>query len=173
MRRHETGNRYPATGPYMGRSQTEKCVLEKTHKIAQRATALAQWCTSWRRQPRACVRNLGTNPRGIMCLLDGVLLGIQASWLMVHQRLLFASFFSDYGASNHAPPTMGRAVVLSSIVTAIPLRWWRTMARSKAHDLLHRSAWSAVDRAANNIANMATSLAPSNLRRDSKAPGRS
>ena len=42
-----------------------------------------------------------------MCLLDGVLTGVQAPPWMVHQQLVFASSFSGYGASNHAPPTMG------------------------------------------------------------------
>ena len=60
----------------------------------------------------------------------------------------------------------------SSFATAILLQRWQMRARSKAHDPLHRSAWSAADRPANNVANMAASLAPSNLRRDSKAPGR-
>ena len=61
---------------------------------------------------------------------------------------------------------MGIAVALSSIAAAIPLRWWRMMARWKAHDPLRQSAWSAADRAANNVANMVASLAPSNLHRD-------
>ena len=43
---------------------------------------------------------------------------------------------------------MGIAVALSSIAAAIPLRWWRMMARLKAYNPLFRSAWSAADRAA-------------------------
>ena len=138
-------------GPILNRKAR---VRYKTHKIARRATALAQRCTSWCREPRAYVRTLGTNPRCIMCLLDGVLIGIQAPRWVVHQRLLFSSSFSSSGASNHAPLTMGIAVALLSIATAMPLRWWRTMACSKAHDPLCQSAWSAADRAANNVANM-------------------
>ena len=46
---------------------------------------------------------------------------------------------------------MGITVALSSIAAAIPLRWWRMMARSKAHDPLRRSAWSAADRGANYV----------------------
>ena len=46
---------------------------------------------------------------------------------------------------------MGIAAALSSIEAAIPLRWWRMMARWKAHDPLRLSAWSAADRAANYV----------------------
>ena len=56
-----------------------------------------------------------------MCLLDGVLVGVQAPRWMVHQWLLFASSFSGSGASNHVPPTMGITVTLSSIAAAIPM----------------------------------------------------
>ena len=62
------------------------------------------------------------------------------------------------------------AVALSSIAAAIPMRWWRMMARLKAHNPLRRSAWSAADRPDNNVADMAIPLAPSNLRPDSMAP---
>ena len=50
----------------------------KTHKIGRIAKALAQWCTAWHRQPKARVQNLGINLRVIMCLLDHVVLGVQA-----------------------------------------------------------------------------------------------
>ena len=56
-----------------------------------------------------------------MCLLDGVLVGVQAPRWVVYQWLDFVSCFSGSGASTHAPPTMGIAVDLSSIGTAIPL----------------------------------------------------
>ena len=36
-----------------------------THKIVRVAQPLAQWCTSWPRKPRACVRNLNINPKAI------------------------------------------------------------------------------------------------------------
>ena len=98
-----------------------------------------------------------------MCLVGGVLVGVQAPRLAARQRLDFASSFSGSGASNHAPPTMGIAVALSSIATAIPLRWWRMMARSKAHDPLRRFGWSTANRATNNVVEMAAPLAPSNL----------
>ena len=68
---------------------------------------------------------------------------------------------------------MGIAVAYRTIATAIPLRWWQMMARSKANDPLRRSAWSAADRAANYVVEMAAPLAPSNLLRDSMAPARS
>ena len=58
------------------------------------------------------------------------------------------------------------------IAAAILIDWWQMRCRWKGHDPRHRLVWSPADRAANNIANMAASLAPSNLRRGSKAPGR-
>ena len=64
-------------------------------------------------------------------------------------HLVFGSSFCGCSSSYHEPPTMGIAVALSSIAAVIPLRWWRMRARSKAHDPLRRSAWSAADRAAN------------------------
>ena len=71
--------------------------------------------------------------RGIMYFLDGVLVGVQAPPWVVHQWLLFAFSFSDSGAPNHAPPSMGIAAALSYIATVIPLHLRRMMARSKAH----------------------------------------
>ena len=50
----------------------------KTHKFGSAANALARWCTSWCHQLRACVSNPDINSRGIMCLLDNVVFGIQA-----------------------------------------------------------------------------------------------
>ena len=38
---------------------------------------VAQWCTSWNGQPWPCVRAPGTKPRGIMCLLVGVMAKVQ------------------------------------------------------------------------------------------------
>ena len=105
-----------------------------------------------------------------MCLLDGVLIWVQAPRWVVHQRLVFVTSFSGPGASNLEPPTMGIAVALLSIATAIPLRWWQMMARSKAHDSLRQFGWSAADRAYNNVADMAIPLAPLNLQQDSVAP---
>ena len=65
---------------------------------------------------------------------------------------------------------MGITVALSSIVAVIPLRWWRMMACSKAHDPLRQSVWSAADRPENNVADVVIPLAPSNLRQDLMAP---
>ena len=50
----------------------------KTHEIGMTAKSLVERCTSWRRQPRACVQKPGINPRGIMCLLDDGVFGVQA-----------------------------------------------------------------------------------------------
>ena len=99
-----------------------------------------------------------------MCLLDGVLARVQAPRWAVHQRLIFASSFSGSVASSHAPPGHENKHRKSSFAMAILLRQWRMRAQWKAHDPLRQSAWLDADRAANNAANMAASLAPLNLR---------
>ena len=48
------------------------------YEIGRPANTLAQWCTSWYHQIRICVQNTDVNPRDIMCLLDSVVLGVQA-----------------------------------------------------------------------------------------------
>ena len=63
----------------------------------------------------------------------------------------FGIFFCGCGSSNLDRLTMGIAVALSFIAAAILLCWWQMMARSKAHDPLCRSAWSAAHRAANCV----------------------
>ena len=126
--------------------------------------------TSWNRQPRLCVRTLGTNPGGCMCLLDCVPVKVQALPLAMHQGLDLCSSFCGCGASNLKPSTIEIAVALSSIAAASPLRWWQMGSCSKAHDPLHRFEWSVADQADNNVANMAILLAPSNPRQDSIAP---
>ena len=50
----------------------------ETHEIGRVAKILTQWCTSWRFQHKACARSPGVNPRVIICLLDDVVLGVQA-----------------------------------------------------------------------------------------------
>ena len=51
----------------------------ETHEIGRPgATALAQWSTSWSPKMLPLVQTRGVHPRGIACLLDGVLLGVQA-----------------------------------------------------------------------------------------------
>ena len=83
---------------------------------------------------------------------------------------VIVGFFSGSDAWNLEPPTMGIAVTLSLIVTAIPLRWWQTIARSKAHDPRCQFGWSAAHQADNNFTNMAIRLAPLNLHQDSMTP---
>ena len=56
-----------------------------------------------------------------MCLLDGVLVGIQAPRWVVHQLLLFTYSVSGFGASNHASPAMRIAVAMDGKATAIPM----------------------------------------------------
>ena len=70
----------------------------------------------------------------------------------------FAYSFSGSSASNLEPPTMGIAVALSSIATAIPLRWRQMMARSKANGPLCQFGWSATDQTDNNVAGVCTYL---------------
>ena len=66
--------------------------------LAVLLSASAQWCTSWRHQPRACVRTQGINPRGIMCLLDGVVLVVQAPYWEPLQEVAARSFFGGAGS---------------------------------------------------------------------------
>ena len=82
----------------------------------------------------------------------------------------FHRFFSGSGMSNHAPQTMGIAVALSYIATAIPLRWRQMMAHSKAHDPIRWLEWASANQTDNNVADMVIPLAPLNLRWDSMAP---
>ena len=66
----------------------------KTHEFGSAANALAQWCTSWCHQPRACIRNPGVNPRGIMRLLDVMwFLGFKPRARNFYKRLHHAPFF--------------------------------------------------------------------------------
>ena len=69
-------------------------------KNGRPATSLAQRCTSWRRQPKACVWTPGTNQRGIMYLLDGTLVKIQAPCWVAHQQIVLGSFSCGSGLSN-------------------------------------------------------------------------
>ena len=89
-----------------------------------------------------------------MYLLIGVRGGVQAPPWWAYQQLVLGSSFCGCGSSKLEPPTMGIAVAQSSIAAAIPLRWWGMMARSKSHDPLRRSAWSAADRPDNKVADM-------------------
>ena len=70
----------------------------KLTKLAVLQNALAQRCTSWRRQPRACVRTQGVNLRGIMYLFDDVVLGVQASHEEPLQEAAAHSFFRGAGS---------------------------------------------------------------------------
>ena len=134
---------------------------------------MAQWCTSWDGQPWPCVRAPGTKPRGIMCLLVGVVARVQAPRWVVCQRFVLSSSFGGCGSSNLEPPTMGIAVALSSIAAAIPLHALVTndgsLESQRPPPSIHmvgRSLGGQLRR------RQAASLAPSNLRRDSKAPAR-
>ena len=134
--------------------------------------ALAQRCTSWCHQLRSWVQTLGVNLRGIMCLLVDVFFRVRAPCWEVRQQLVFGSSFCGRSSSILEQPDHENTRRKSSFATATLLRRWQMRARLKAHDPLRRFAWSAADRPANNVANMAASLAPSNIRRDLKALGR-
>ena len=59
----------------------------KTHKIGSAAKCIDRVVHLWRRQPRACVRTQGINPRGIMCLLDDVVFGFKPRARNRYKRL--------------------------------------------------------------------------------------
>ena len=63
-------------------------------KLAMILNTLAQWCTSWCHQPRACVQTQGINRRGIMRLLDDVVLDVQALRKELLQEVAARSFFA-------------------------------------------------------------------------------
>ena len=112
---------------------------------------MTQWCISCHHQLMPWVQTPGSKPSIIMWLLAGSVAKVRAPPWEACQALVFASSFCGSSSSYHEPPTMGIAVALSSIATAILLRWWRMMARWKANDPLRRSAWSAAHRAANCV----------------------
>ena len=88
----------------------------------------------------------------------------------VCQELAFCSSFCGCSSSILESPDHENSRRKSSFATAILLRRWRV------RRLVRKPTTPSVDphshRTANNVVNMAASLAPSNLRRDSKAPGR-
>ena len=107
----------------------------------------------------------------ITCLLDDVTPGVQVPYWEPLQEVAARFFFGGAGLRNHEPRTMEIAAALFVLrrVFLSVLRW-QMRCLWKPHDPRYQLVWSAADRAANNVANMAASLAPSNLRRDSKAP---
>ena len=134
-------------------------------------TWVAQWCASWHDQPWSCVRAPGTIARGIICFLVGVDLKVQVPRWVVCNLLVFGSSFCCCGLSNLAPPDHENSLRKWQFARTILLQWGQMRAWWKAHDLFRWSAWSAAGRAANNVANMAASLAPSKLRRDWRRQG--
>ena len=70
-------------------------------------------------------------------------------------------------ATNH-----GIAIAFWSIATVIHVRWWRLVARWKAHDPRSRFKWSAAGRTDKTSPIRGLLSAPSNLRSDSKASTR-
>ena len=65
----------------------------KITKLAWLLNALAQRCTSWCHELRSWVQTLSINQRGIMCLLVGVLFGVQVSCWKVRQQLVYTLLF--------------------------------------------------------------------------------
>ena len=64
----------------------------KTHKIGSAAKHIATVVHLWCHQPRACVQTQGINPRGIMRLLDDVVLDVQALRKELLQEVAARSF---------------------------------------------------------------------------------
>ena len=84
----------------------------KTHKIGRPANALAQWCISWCRQLGACVRSPDVNPRGIICLLDDAVLGVQAPRKEPLEEPAARSFFGGAGPWHYDAPDHEMAAAL-------------------------------------------------------------
>ena len=84
----------------------------KLTKLAVLQNALTQWCTSWRCQPRACVRTQGVNLRGIMYLFIDVVVGVQASHEELLQKTAAHSFFGGSYSCNHNTPHYEMAAAL-------------------------------------------------------------
>ena len=81
-------------------------------------TWVAQWCTSCHDQPRPCVRNPCTKPKGTMCLLVGVVAKDQAPrWLACHQLVL--GFFFGCGSTSLESPDHENSSRKCQFVTAI------------------------------------------------------
>ena len=143
-------NRIAAITP-LGFSPISRSRELKLTKLAVLLNALAQRCTSWYHQVRSWVQTLGINQRSIMSLLVGVPIEVQFPCWEVHRQLVFCSSFCGCSSATLEPPDHENTCRKSSFATAILLRRWRMRARWKAHDPLHRSAWSAADRVANYI----------------------
>ena len=78
-------NRYPAPGIYRTISNQKTCVSYNTRKIARPATALAQQCPSCVASPGPVFKPWAPIQWDVMCLLDGVFVGVQAPRWVVHQ----------------------------------------------------------------------------------------
>ena len=83
------------------------------------------------------VQTLGVHPRGITCLLDDDLLGVQALRGGPVEAVAACFFFGwilpvKSQATNHENSRGS-----PSIAAAILLRWWRMRRRMKAQDLCH------------------------------------
>ena len=64
----------------------------KTNEIGSAAKRIGTVMHLWRRQSRACVRTQGINSKGIVCLLDDVVLGVQALRQEPLQEVVACSF---------------------------------------------------------------------------------
>ena len=98
----------------------------KTRKIGRPANALAQWCTSWCHQLRACFRNPGVIPRSIMCRLDDAVLWVQAPCKEPLEEAA-AQFFWWFPSINFDGRSLGAAQVVNNVFK---------MAASLAHSTL-------------------------------------
>ena len=140
-----------------------------THKIARVATSLAQRCTSWCRQHRACVRTPDTTSRNIIGILDSAPVEAQAPLGGEPMACLIWSSFCGFSSSNVEPPDYGSSGCKLSIAAAVLLLWWWTRAPWKAHDpSTNLHVWPPFRRP-NIPLKLRLSSVPSNLLSDSMA----
>ena len=87
----------------------------KTYIIGRFAKSLAQRCTSWCRRARDCVQTLDVDPKDIMCLVDDMVVGVQAP----RQESLeepASSPFCGSCSSNHKRPNHEIVLILDTYV---------------------------------------------------------
>ena len=88
-----------------------------------------------------------------MCLLDCVLVKVQALRWMVHQWLDVVYFLAVLARQIMPHQHKGTAVAyILSIAMAISLRWWHMMARLKAHERNHVCGAQKFDNPLRNFA---------------------
>ena len=97
-----------------------------------------------------------------MCLLDGVVLGVQTPCKDPLQEVAACSFLVVL-AREITSQYHGNSRRSLCIAAAILICRWQMRYQWKAYDPCHPFVWSAADQATNNVANISASLVPSNL----------